>query len=160
MNKQILEVIYGPRCSSDYAFTSRARFLQSWYRVNVLKQSDFGFGPEENSKTKYGNILVDGQKTGMNFLSREIFKYAQFRTQFLKSGETIKEYRLYNNMLSSQPMCFNLFYPLKKLFEQDYEFSIIDIQGSILSTDLLAKIRSEQATFQQGKDFNPDLTNH
>lgn len=38
-------------------------------------------------------------------------------------------------------------------------FPSIDIQGSILSTDLLAKIRSEQATWQQGKDFNPDLTN-
>lgn len=38
-------------------------------------------------------------------------------------------------------------------------FPSIDIQGSILSADLLAKIRSEQATFQQGKDFLPDLTN-
>ncbi|MCF2518524.1 Eco57I restriction-modification methylase domain-containing protein [Dyadobacter sp. CY351] len=38
-------------------------------------------------------------------------------------------------------------------------FPSIDIQGSILSTDLLAKIRGEQATFQQGKDFNADLTN-
>lgn len=38
-------------------------------------------------------------------------------------------------------------------------FPSIDIQGSILSTDLLAKIRSEQATFQQGKDFHPDFTN-
>lgn len=38
-------------------------------------------------------------------------------------------------------------------------FPSIEIQGSILSTDLLAKIRSEQATFQQGKDFHPDLTN-
>lgn len=38
-------------------------------------------------------------------------------------------------------------------------FPSIDIQGSILSNDLLAKIRSEQANFQQGKDFNSDLTN-
>ncbi len=38
-------------------------------------------------------------------------------------------------------------------------FPSIDIQGSILSTDLLAKIRSEQASSQQGKDFNPDFTN-
>ncbi|MBK9733198.1 MAG: hypothetical protein IPO83_18240 [Chitinophagaceae bacterium] len=38
-------------------------------------------------------------------------------------------------------------------------FPSIDIQGSILSTDILGKIRSEQATFQQGKDFNPDYTN-
>lgn len=29
----------------------------------------------------------------------------------------------------------------------DMNFPSIDIQGSILSTDLLAKIRSEQATF-------------
>jgi hypothetical protein len=38
-------------------------------------------------------------------------------------------------------------------------FPSIDIQGSILSNDLLAKIRGEQAQFQQGKDFNSDFTN-
>jgi methylase of polypeptide subunit release factors len=38
-------------------------------------------------------------------------------------------------------------------------FPSIDIQGSILSNDLLAKIRGEQANFQQGKDFNSDFTN-
>ena len=38
-------------------------------------------------------------------------------------------------------------------------FPSIDIQGSILSTDLLAKIRGEQALFQQGKDFKSDFTN-
>lgn len=38
-------------------------------------------------------------------------------------------------------------------------FPSIDIQGSIISSDLLGKIRSEQATFQQGKDFNKDFTN-
>jgi hypothetical protein len=38
-------------------------------------------------------------------------------------------------------------------------FPSIDIQGSILSADLLAKIRSEQATYQQGKDFNTDFNN-
>ncbi|MFD1255227.1 Eco57I restriction-modification methylase domain-containing protein [Mucilaginibacter terrae] len=38
-------------------------------------------------------------------------------------------------------------------------FPSIDIQGSILSIDLLAKIRGEQANFQIGKDFNPDFNN-
>jgi len=116
-----IKLKYGPISSSDNAFTAKSRFLQSWYRVNVLHQNNFGFGPEEFSKTKYGNILVNGNTTGLNFLSPEIFQYAQFRTQFLKNGETIKEYRLYNNMLSSQPMCFNLFYPLKRLFERDHK---------------------------------------
>jgi type I restriction-modification system DNA methylase subunit len=38
-------------------------------------------------------------------------------------------------------------------------FSSIDIQGSILSAEQLGKIRAEQATFQQGKDFNPAYNN-
>lgn len=38
-------------------------------------------------------------------------------------------------------------------------FPSIDIQGSILSTDLLGRIRSEQALYQQGKDFKPNFSN-
>ncbi len=38
-------------------------------------------------------------------------------------------------------------------------FPSIDIQGSILSAEILARIRSEQASYQQGKDFNVDFTN-
>jgi hypothetical protein len=37
-------------------------------------------------------------------------------------------------------------------------FPSIDIQGSIISTDLLGKIRTEQANYQKGKDFNKELT--
>ena len=38
-------------------------------------------------------------------------------------------------------------------------FPSVDILGSTLSSELLAKIRSEQAAFQHAKDFYPDLTN-
>lgn len=38
-------------------------------------------------------------------------------------------------------------------------FPSIDIQGSIISAELLGKIRSEQASFQLGKDFAPGLSN-
>lgn len=37
-------------------------------------------------------------------------------------------------------------------------FPSIDIQGSIISSDLLSKIRGEQATHQHGKDFVPGFT--
>jgi hypothetical protein len=111
---------YGSKSAGDKPeFVAKARLLQSWYRLNILGQKEYGFGPEEKSSTKYGNILVEGNKSGLNFLDPEIFEYAKFRLQFLKNGETIREYRLYNNMLSSQPMCFNLFYPIKSLFEQN-----------------------------------------
>jgi hypothetical protein len=38
-------------------------------------------------------------------------------------------------------------------------FPSIDIQGSILSAEILGKIRAEQEDYQQGKDFNPSLNN-
>ncbi|TAD86912.1 MAG: hypothetical protein EAY75_06795 [Bacteroidetes bacterium] len=37
-------------------------------------------------------------------------------------------------------------------------FPSIEIQGSIISSDLLGKIRGEQAPHQQGKDFVPGFT--
>jgi len=38
-------------------------------------------------------------------------------------------------------------------------FPSIDIQGSIISADLLGQIRSEQAVSQQGKDFKSEYNN-
>jgi hypothetical protein len=120
MEESVLHIKFGLPYKADNPFAANARFLQSWYRVQVLNQANYGFGPEKSSKTKYGNILENGETTGSNFLSTEIFAYAQYRCRFLKNGETISQYRLFNNMLSSQPMCFNLFYPLKALFEKDH----------------------------------------
>lgn len=38
-------------------------------------------------------------------------------------------------------------------------FPSLEIQGSIITTEILSRIRIEQAKYQQGKDFNKDLTN-
>lgn len=127
---------YGPKSSGDKGLAAKARFLQSWYRAHELNQKHYGFGPEENSKTKYGNILVNGDKTGSNFLLPEIFEYAKSRIMFIKNGETIKEYRLYNNMLSSQPMCFNLFYPIKALFEKNDKAGTKVLQACFSELDI------------------------
>lgn len=114
-----IPVEWGPQFDKDDVFTSKCRLLQSWYRYNVLSQIEYGFGPEKNGPNKFGNFLVNGENTGKNFLLPDIFEYARFRKRFEKSGETISAYRLYNNMLGSQTMCFNLFFPLKRLFERD-----------------------------------------
>lgn len=110
---------FGPQFKDASPFIRKARLLQSWYRTEVLKQKQFGFGPDRNSKNKYGNVLVNGELTGKNFLTPSIFHYVNYRLEFLKNGETILEYRMYNNMLSSQPMCFNLFFPIKQIFESN-----------------------------------------
>jgi len=47
---------------------------------------------------------------GLNFLTPEIFTVAKHRIE--EARGTVDVYRLLHNMLSSQPMCFNLFGPM------------------------------------------------
>ena len=101
---------FGPQYASDDPFTRRMRFHQSWYRVNELKVP-YGTGPKPKNTTFYGNMLTraDGDR-GLNFLTPHIHEIADRRLA-IKQG-TIDPFRLLCNMLSSQPMCFNLFAPL------------------------------------------------
>lgn len=100
----------GPQYAKDPPFTARMRLHQSWYRAEVLK-SPCGTGPGPQHQNRYGNMLTskDGRR-GLNFLTPEIFRVAKER--LAQRGGVIEEFRLLHNMLSSQPMCFNLFGPL------------------------------------------------
>jgi PD-(D/E)XK nuclease superfamily len=105
---------------NENPFTAKYRKLQSDYRDNVLKEP-YGHGPNKNSETKYGNMLIDGKKTGSNFISNSAFSYAKQKAldKQINKDLTIEEYRLFNNMLSSMPMCFNLFSDLRELLLTD-----------------------------------------
>lgn len=93
------------RLHTDYndttVFSSWARLLQSvWRREN-------GY-----SYVKYGNFLeLDfAKKYGANFLTKNIFEIVKNEVSTKnKSGKVIKEPRIWNNLLSSQPLAFNLF---------------------------------------------------
>lgn len=113
----------GPQSSSDNPFTAKARKLQSLWRVqNGL---EIGIGSERNSIDKngqpsyYGNMIKYGESTGSNFFYPETFAYAQWRVQTKLKDETINDYRLFNNLMSSMPMAFNLFHPLMMLHTQN-----------------------------------------
>jgi len=97
------------KITSDPYLTARMRFHQSYYRDQVLKVPA-GTGPTRNANSVLGNMLrwEDGQR-GLNFLTPAIFKHAQDR---LNDTGAVEPFRLLCNMLSSQPMCFNLFGPL------------------------------------------------
>jgi hypothetical protein len=113
----------GPQSSSDNPFTAKARKLQSVWRVqNGL---EIGIGPKEKSldqneePTYYGNMIKDGESNGRNFFYPETFAYAQWRVRTRLPKETIDDYRLFNNLMSSMPMAFNLFHPLMMLHAQN-----------------------------------------
>ena len=99
----------GPQYAADNSFTRRMRLHQSWWRATVLKVP-CGVGPQRTGKP-YGNYLTleDGAR-GANFLTPGIFVVAKQR--LAQRVGVVDEYRLLHNMLSSQPMCFNLFGPL------------------------------------------------
>ncbi|MCB9211239.1 MAG: hypothetical protein H6609_17870 [Ignavibacteriales bacterium] len=103
------------KIKTDSQFKAKCRNLQNEYRINVLKETEMGFGPYKNSKARLGNILINGEESGKNFISNETFLYAKqkVRDKIINSCLTIDEYRLFNNMLSSMSMCFNLFADLR-----------------------------------------------
>jgi len=100
----------GPQYKGDNDFAARMRLHQSWYRARVLGVP-CGAGPRPNSTRLYGNMLRrEGGAKGLNFLTPAIFQAAMRR--IAEGKGTVEPFRLLHNMLSSQPMCFNLFGPL------------------------------------------------
>lgn len=119
----------GRQHKGDSKFVAKCRLLQSIYRVEIGE--DEGYIQRGSKRYFYGNYIMNGDKTGKNFLEDYIFDYAKERVNNRKHYETIKEERLFNNLLSSQPMAFNLFCPLIKMFEKD-ESTATDILRAAL----------------------------
>jgi len=65
-------------------------------------------------KRKSGNRVAERCVDGVacNFLSRHIAHAVQHRLDHPQTYQTLDDYRLWHDLLSSMPMCFNLFGPL------------------------------------------------
>lgn len=115
--------------SSGNDFTTKAALLQSLYRfeksepcgstvVSVFKEKDSdGKRIYEKENRHYGHIVNDGFNQNKNFYFKSTFDYAHNRVKNKKTEETINVDRLFNNLLSSMPLAFNLFHPLITLLE-------------------------------------------
>jgi hypothetical protein len=98
------------------AFTDKCRSLQSCFREEI--QEPMGVGPWRTSAKEQISMIANGENTGRNFVNDFTFEYAKQRIAGKKKNETIDEYRLFNNLLSSQPMAFNLFCPLIQMLKE------------------------------------------
>jgi hypothetical protein len=88
------------------------RIHQGWWREFVLAEPDGKYWDGKNKKLKTApNRINNGVTTGKNFLSDEIVEVVA--DAVIKQNESgkgkIDEDRLYNNLLSSQPLAFNFF---------------------------------------------------
>jgi hypothetical protein len=99
----------GPQYAKDDPLKARMRFHQSWWRMSVLKEP-YGVGPGPTGEP-YGNYLsLAAGGAGKNFLTPKIYELVKQR---IAEGPGAEPYRVKHNLLSSQPMCFNLFAPLR-----------------------------------------------
>jgi len=111
--KQKLKELIGAIPTSEYGFKKRMRLHQGWWRAFVLGENE-GEHPMDSQRTVC-NTILEGEQSKKNFLSPVT---AQIVEQTLKErcdedSGIIQEDRLYNNLLSSQPLCFNFFSELK-----------------------------------------------
>lgn len=108
----------GPQVPGETGFKARMRLHQSWYRAHILRLCH-GTGPTATDVNPSGSMLKsdDGNK-GMNFVGADIFKVARER---MAAGSGVEPFRNKCNMLSSQPMCFNLFGKLRAMLVLDKE---------------------------------------
>jgi len=93
----------------EYGFKKRMRLHQGWWRTNVLIEPP-GLHPTRKDET-ICNTILSGKQSNKNFLTENtvstVAKTLSSRDD--SSLGMIEEDRLYNNLLSSQPLCFNFF---------------------------------------------------
>ncbi len=119
-------------------FTEKCRKLQSCFREE--NNWEMGVGPIPSSKNLQINMIVDGEHTGNNFVNDFAFRYAKDRVEHKQKYETFGEYRLFNNLLSSQPMAFNLFCPFIEMLEKGKEKEVTSIFQGIFPDKGIKKV--------------------
>lgn len=90
----------------DTAFTASARLQQSKWRIKK------GYPINTFKKSDYGNFIETefAKREKVNFLTPNISRLVTDKIpEIRKNGGMIGEPRIWNNLLSSQPLCFNLF---------------------------------------------------
>ncbi len=93
-------------------FISRFRQHQGWWRAFVLNEEQGRYWDAKNKLFKpVCNRISNGETTFKNFLSAEIVNTVKCSLDLNKETKSgmIDEDRLFNNLLSSQPLAFNFF---------------------------------------------------
>ncbi len=121
---------YGPQYRGDDPLTRRVRFHQSWWRHDRL---ELPYGTDARGNP-YGNYLTEADAlAGRNFLTPAIHWCTRER---MASRGGVEEFRCTRNLLSSQPMAFNIFGPLHH--DPDLAAALLDplLPGGVTSASV------------------------
>lgn len=132
MNER-LDIEGGSLPAKENARVARYRRLQSWFREVELDAPAGNYG-KYRPLGSYLDAGAVAQNSGLNFLHPEALAHAQQRSvEVAKEGGTLSKPRLFQNMLSSMPMCFNLFGAMRaepsflKVFQKLFDAEATDI---------------------------------
>lgn len=108
-----LKELVGSVPTSENGFKRRMRIHQGWWRTFVLGEEE-GAHPIRSDQTVC-NTFRGGENTNKNFLTAQTATVVHdtIRDHQESGSGIIEEDRLFNNLLSSQPLCFNFFAELK-----------------------------------------------
>lgn len=107
---------------TDSRFKASARLLQSLWREDRGLPIGTHRTPTGKRRKLGSRLHVESVKRGDNFLSPDIAKLVLRESVYREPGAMIDEDRLWSNLLSSQPLCFNLFGGLKLDAERGDQF--------------------------------------
>lgn len=152
----------GEEYKGDSKFVADCRKLQSIYRVEIGEDIR-PYTDRYGNMHYYGNYISNGEmpkeNCWKNFLTDYAFNYAKKRVNSdnKKPYETIELDRLFNNLLSSQPMAFNLFCPLRQMLEESPEEATQVIKAA-LPDYLIHKVTEVELEFipENYKDLSGD----
>lgn len=101
----------------DNRFRSCARLLQAlWRERHGLPIGSYT--TSQGAKRRIGSLISEGvAEDGRNFLTPEIAEIARLEVAYQEPGAMIDRARLFGNLLSSMPLAFNLFGPLRRDFD-------------------------------------------
>lgn len=95
----------------DTRFRACARLLQSRWRTE--QDLPIGTFTSRGRKRRIGSLIsTSAADVGRNFMTPAIAQVARRAVAYQEAGSMIDRARLFGNLLSSMPLCFNLFAPL------------------------------------------------
>lgn len=119
----------------DNRFRSCARLLQALWRERYALP--IGMFTSRGAKRRIGSLIAEGAADeGRNFLTPKIAEVARLETAFQEPGAMIDRGRLFANLLSSQPMCINVFAPARL----DLELAAKIVRAMVPNIDLKAVV--------------------
>jgi len=133
----------------ESGFTKKFRMHQAWWRTFVLDEPEGVYIDTKGNRATVCNRINNGKKSLKNFLSKEISDTVEHALKEQKqTGAGIMEVdRLYNNLLSSQPLAFNFF----GFFNANPELAL-----GFLQTIKPEITHFEKVTFEYAPDSNKD----